>query len=84
MGALLRMELLTELLARVAVDLLSALDGQGTALVLTAGFLLRLLHRRGDEPDRQPPRAPAPGTPGVGLACVATVLLALVLLGGIG
>lgn len=80
MGALVRAELLTELLARTSADLLAALGWHGTAVVFLATVVFRALHTS------RTPNADdaAAGRPGVHLACVTTVLLALLLLGGAG
>ena len=77
MGALVRTELLMELLTRLTTELVVDLGWQGTAFVVL-GVLVRrgLRDRAGDE-------APATGRH-LEFACVATVLLALLLLGGAG
>lgn len=74
MGALLRTELLTEVLPRLAAELLVSLGWRGTAVLVLATVVAHAL-RRGDR------EAPVPRTAGVNLACVATVLLALLLIG---
>jgi hypothetical protein len=78
MGALLRTELLTEVLSRATAELLIALGWRGTAVVLLATLVSHGL-RRGDAAEAAPgPTGPAT----VNVACVATVLLALILLSG--
>lgn len=84
MGALLsRTELLTgllaELLTRVAADLLFALGWQGTAVLVLGTLVTRSLRGGREDASEVTHRGVT-----VNVACIATVLLALLLLGGAG
>lgn len=82
MGALVRAELLMEVLTRMSVELLAALGWQGTAVVILGALMSRGLRDPGSDADAANDAA-ARGL-GVNVACVATVLLAVMLLGDMG
>lgn len=67
MTALLRTKLLMELMSQVAVDLVVAIGWQGAMMATLAGLLVRGLRRE-----------PVPDN----VVCVATLLLALMLIAG--
>ncbi|THA25701.1 hypothetical protein E4198_14245 [Streptomyces sp. RKND-216] len=75
MSALLRTELLAEVLSRVAGELLIALGWRGTAVLVLAAVVVRACRGPQQEAAATAPR-------GVDVACVATVLLALLLIDG--
>lgn len=85
MAALVRTELLLELLSRVTAELLVALGWRGTAVLVLVTLVSHGLGRGtgGTAGTATRPRKdgdPASGTAGTTLACVATVLLAVLLL----